>query len=198
MRWFIKFQYSIITGIICLAIGYFCGKELDYTCFTLNDEISVVDILTLLVTIFLAIYVGHVIEKVNESSRTEKTLIISSIERLDNISRDVANNFISGKIEYQIAASGLKKIGTGIQRIKKRAEMLGWKTQDEFDEILKKHRQLRNLTTDTPSTDNNDSNEIKVKQGMIEFSSNRTREIHNEFESFYLLLFELLIKINRN
>lgn len=54
---------NIIIYIIIFSIGCCCGKLIDWGYFVLNKEISIIDAISLFLTIGCAIYISKVLEK---------------------------------------------------------------------------------------------------------------------------------------
>lgn len=68
---------NIIIYIIIFSIGCCCGKLIDWGYFVLNKEISIIDAISLFLTIGCAIYISKVLEKEVQDVRIEKEMFIS-------------------------------------------------------------------------------------------------------------------------
>lgn len=87
-----KFVIGIILVLSGVAIGV--GINHYYPTFPIEDKINLVDLTTLLITIFLAIYIPVFFEKHMHNKRYEKDVIIRKIEGLQSTMKDV-NKFVT-------------------------------------------------------------------------------------------------------
>ena len=72
----------IIIGVILVIIGVVIGMGLQhyYPVFEFEDKIDIVGLATLIVTIFLAVYIPIFLERNMHNKRSEKDVIIRKIE----------------------------------------------------------------------------------------------------------------------
>ncbi len=80
-----------ILGIVMVAIGIAAGLAIAYyyPSIPFEEKINAVDLITLIVTIFLAVYIPIFLEKQMHSHRFEKDVIVRKIEGLQSTLRDV-------------------------------------------------------------------------------------------------------------
>jgi len=88
--------WLIPVAIVCITIGYFSTQ---YQYFDFDYTINLLDLLSLLATIFIGVSIAKKIQNSIESSRVEKTLIIDAIlelkQKLKLIAEKVDNRFFS-------------------------------------------------------------------------------------------------------
>jgi hypothetical protein len=80
-----------ILGFILVVVGTAIGLAIAhyYPSFPFEDKINAVDLINLLMTIFIAVYIPSFLEKQMHSQRFEKEVIIRKIEGLQATLRDV-------------------------------------------------------------------------------------------------------------
>src|SRR5690242_19245570 len=78
-------------GLILVAAGIAIGLAIAhyYPSFPFEDRINAIELITLIVTIFLAVYIPIFLEKQMHSHRFEKDVIVRKIEGLQSTLRDV-------------------------------------------------------------------------------------------------------------
>lgn len=78
-------------GLILVAVGIATGLAIAHYCPSIpfEDKINAVDLITLIVTIFLAVYIPIFLEKQMHSHQFEKDIIVRKIEGLQSTLRDV-------------------------------------------------------------------------------------------------------------
>lgn len=79
-----------LIALVLVAVGVAVGIAIrHYHFIPLEDKINIVDLATLLVTIFLAIYIPAFLDKQMQNSRYEKDVIIRKIEALQSSFKEV-------------------------------------------------------------------------------------------------------------
>lgn len=77
-------------ALVLVAVGVAVGIAIrHYHYIPLEDKINIIDLATLLVTIFLAIYIPAFLDKQLQNSRYEKDVIIRKIEALQSSFKEV-------------------------------------------------------------------------------------------------------------
>jgi hypothetical protein len=194
---------TIIKYIICFvvfSIGVILGKLSNWGYFELVKEISIIEALTLFVTIGLAIYVAKIVEKEVQNDRIEKELYIAKITELERLLNDFESlleekEIIYNKINSRIHSCRIKK-NSIFGNIKDNLKQLKISDIDLFEkEITNKINSLKRLLTETsavPST----TPELSVKKGIASFSTNRMIEICTEINAINENLFKMKVRIN--
>ena len=179
---------NIIIYIIIFSIGCCCGKLIDWGYFVLNKEISIIDAISLFLTIGCAIYISKVLEKemfISQVGNTESPLVelgnkLNSTTYTEVISLYSKSNITRHKL--------FKKIDSF-----KKSEF----KVDDIKEVLDtNYKRLKPLLTDT-SVMPKSPPDIEVKRGKITYSPERIVEIQENLQTIQDEFFKLKIIINR-
>lgn len=191
---------NIIIVILTFSIGATFGKLINWGYFELSKDISVVDALTLFVTIGAAIYITKIVEEEVQESRIEKDLFISKICELEanlKIIEDLIEekNGIFNKINSRFHKCRLVKKSI-FESINGNFKKDTSKSIEDFERrttiIL---NSLKRLLTDTPINITS-SSDITLLNGLVNYSSNRILEINIEINSLLEELFKLKVRLN--
>lgn len=100
-----------IIGVILVIVGVVIGMGLQhyYPLFSFEDKIDVVGLATLIVTIFLAVYIPIFLERNMHNKRSEKDVIIRKIEGLQGTIRTV-NHKVAECVQRQTVSSANKAL----------------------------------------------------------------------------------------
>jgi hypothetical protein len=146
-----------IIGIILVIAGVVIGMGLQhyYPLFSFEDKIDVVGLATLVVTIFLAVYIPIFLERNMHNKRSEKDVIIRKIEALQGTIRSV-NHAVAECVQKQTVSSTntyqliclFTTISNELDTIITLSEYCGKnKFKDDFDEIKSCRFQYRKMVT---------------------------------------------------
>lgn len=194
----LKNKYFYLWSIIFLLGGIAIGLP-----FTINDisiswKVELIDIISLVVTILLAIYVATSLESRVQDDRVEKELHIEQIRQIEQLICEIENLLRSDSIKYNEVISRISKI-----RIKKNnvfgalQECLpdkGSSFKDRIDNITQTIDSLKRLLTDTSVDSKTD---VVMKNGILTYSSTRTSDINNAICVLENELYRLKISLNR-
>jgi hypothetical protein len=171
-----------VTYFLVFAIGVTTGELIDWGYFELSKEISIIDAISLFVTIFLAIYIVKVVEKETQESRLEKELYITKISDLESLLNKIEDLVDEKDVKFQKINTRIHKcriikssIFSSIKESfkKNKAERFN-KMKEQFS--LHIYELKRKLTeTSVAKTDNPDVNLI---DGIVNYSDNRIQEIN--------------------
>lgn len=192
----IKIIYSS-SLIIALLSGIIIGKVINWPFFKVDERVNLVDIFSIIITLIIAYFIAKVIEKEKEDDRAEKNLIISKLTCSSNTIDDLSDQINKKEILYIDATSKIKKINLDIT-----CAFNGLKIStvtlenDERVEINKKIKKIKDLITDTPLSNQNKNESIKVENGVIKISNARAIEIESELGKLKNEIFLLQMKIN--
>ena len=186
-------KWLILVVCIAFAIGFTIGRITDWSYFIIDNEISVIDIVSLAVTSALAIYIAKIIEREKQNTQSAKQSYLDKLSQCElllfTITSLVEEKDISfGKVNSIIHFFRLKLNNT----IKNITEKDSHFKQIQIDKSLLdlKTKKLKGLLTNTP-IDKNDVSNICVRNGIIKYYSDaRILEINNvsvaiENELFY-------------
>lgn len=199
-----KSKHVITVCLLCASfvIGVVFGKLVDVKYFKVDENINIIDVISVAVTIFAAYIVTKVLDKEKQDNRTEKDLIIKRTEDIYQLIDDSNIRVVSGAIKYQEAASHFKRINVSLHCIYR----IMSNTKIETDEQLKlsifgSTKKLRDLLTDTPKITESDIQNSnlpnEVKDGMVHLTQNRIVEIETEYDKLRDNILLLQLAINK-
>src|SRR5258706_6320244 len=93
-----------------LSTGFVVGKIFSVSYFSIDTKINIIDVLSILTTLFAAYVLSTVIDKEKEDHRTEKDLILKRIEDIYQLIEDTNLKLTASTVPYQVAASKIKRI----------------------------------------------------------------------------------------
>lgn len=200
-----KISRTLFRIVLCLAIfgsGFIVGKLLNITYFTIEQDINLIDIVSICVTVFAAWYISGILETEKQDNRTEKDLIIRRTEDIYQLIDDSHQKVITGNIPFNEATSHLKRINVSIKGIYKILTKTGLTTEEDLKSQLQGNtRKLRDLLTNTPVIDSqqiqNSNLPVSVVNGIIHLNQNRIAEIEGEYDKLKDNILVLQISINK-
>lgn len=144
-------------GGILVIVGVVIGMGLQhyYPLFSFEEQIDIVSLATLVVTIFLAVYIPVFLERNMHNKRSEKDVIIRKIEGLQATIRTV-NHTVAECVQKQAVSTAntyqlislFTAISNELDTIITLSEHCGKnKFKDDFDEIKKCRFQYRKMVT---------------------------------------------------
>lgn len=198
MRSLLKNKHFYIYSCIILLLGIAIGIPFNIDGFSFNLKIELFDIISLIASIFLAIYVVSALERRVQDDRIEKELHIEQINQVEHILNELENLLLCENVTYNNINSRISKI-----RIKKnnifRAfnECLSKESHsliDTTNKISQRIDTLKRLLTDTSV---NKRNDVVMKGGVIKYSNKRVSDINNAICGLENDLYRLKITLNR-
>lgn len=187
----------LLFSIVGIIIGFALAKASLLDNIRISPEIPVFDIVTLVVTVILAIYVAQILERDVQNNQVSKAMYIAKIEQNENILSSL-NDYIG---QDTILLSKINNIlhryrttQNTIHTALKEKDKKG-KFNDDCNKIESETKELNKLLTMTP-IDNSDQSNITIRDGVITYSNNRVTEISTCLLKIDNLLFDLKHKIN--
>lgn len=191
-------KYFYLWLIIALLTGICIGLPFSIRDISVSWKIELFDLVSLLVTIILAIYVATSLERRVQDDRIEKELHIEQINQIEQILNELENILREEKIQYANVISRISKIrikkNNIVNAIKECLPELSSAIKDKTDTITQSIDSLKRLLTDT-SVDNN--TDVVMKDGILTYSFNRISDINNSICALENELYRLKIIINR-
>ena len=89
-----------ILWIVIFCVGICIGKLLNWGYFTLSKEVSIIDAITLFVTVGCAIFIAKVLEKEVQDDRIEKDLFLNQANQLETFLGEIEKNIESPDCLY--------------------------------------------------------------------------------------------------
>ena len=188
--------------LISIAFGYAIARFFDIPYFEVEKSIDISNIITLIVTVWLAILITTVFEKQNNDHRVEKDLIINRVGNVFNIVSSLQLELNTGKIYLTEASSSIKRINTSLKSTYTIVDKCHFDITDDIKEKIKNNlSDLRDALTNTPviSGDQLPSKDLPIKiiDSMVHYSKDRVSQIEVKFDILKDLLLELQIEINK-
>ena len=197
-----KLLSKISLYLIFVIFGIIIGKIISFPFFKISKEIDLINLLSIIVTIGLAILITTYFDKRKSDYRTEKDLIIKRVDDIYSICSVLQIEAISGKIPYTEAASSIKRINVSIKSVYSLINKSNINVDNETKQKFKKSlSELKDILTDTPMISEEEiaSSDIpiSVKNGVIHFNRERVSQIEFKFDKLKDLLLEWQILINK-
>lgn len=193
---------KIIIAILLLLLGVIIGKFINFPHFVISKDIDLINILSIIVTIGLAVAITTFFDKRKSDYRTEKDLIIKRVDDIYNICSILQTEAISGNIEYTEAAYSIKRINVAINSVYALINMSNFNVEDGTKNNFKTSiSELKDILTNTPKISEKEVElseiPISVKNGVIHFNRERISQIEMKFDKLKNLLLEWQIMINK-
>lgn len=191
---------KIIISLALIGFGWVFGQYLEgISFFTYSYEISLIDVISLIVTALMAWYVSRILEKNIQDKRIEKDLILSKIDEVDQaINSLISLNSSESIVSYVEVVHVLKKSKKWSARfwsiIEQKYKGLSDKEKGNYTSMLNKMQEANRLCTYTPPTGIDEN--ILIVSGEIIYSNARKYEIDIKLESIRDDLIEFKMKVN--
>ena len=197
------FWVKLILLFIGIIIGWTAYAILsDYSIFVLENEISISDVLAIIIDIALACFVIKSIDKGLQNNRVEKDIFISELnsilEILNCLERKCAydNNLSFGVTVYDIERS--KKIFLGLWAILGDRESVFCKNHDKNKlSILNEVRKLNSILTDSQYDSDKSIRPVIIKRNVIHLNGTLKPLIGQIITSIKEDIIRLKIDINQ-
>lgn len=191
-----------ILSLALVALGILIGKFYNFPHFEISKSIDLISLLSIIVTVGLAIIITVHFDKRKSDNRVEKDLILRRVDNVYEITTELQKESISGTILYTEAASSIKRISTAMQSIYKTVDKCAFSIKDDIKGSIKTAiGDLRDILTDTPKVSEeqiqNSDLPIEVKDGVIHYNRQRIAQIEAKFDVLKDTLLELEIRINK-
>ena len=161
------------------------------------EEISIIDAISLFLTIGCAIYISKVLEKEVQDVRIEKEMFISQVGNTESPLVELGNKLNS--TTYTEVISLYSKSNITRHKLFKKIDSFK-KSEFKVDDIKEvldtNYKRLKPLLTDT-SVMPKSPPDIEVKRGKITYSPERIVEIQENLQTIQDEFFKLKIIINR-
>ncbi|MDR1940807.1 MAG: hypothetical protein LBQ47_00570 [Endomicrobium sp.] len=185
---------NLFVGVICFILGRLSVNFPGISYFSLDKSVNIVELISILFTGIIAIFITLKLERYVTNKRVEKELYIAKISEIEKLLDDVDDLLKEKNPSYRKISSinaflRIKKqsIFNNIQNFKPIK-----KIYREYDTYLADHiKILKPLLTATSK----DSGLI-VNKDKCEYNNERIIEIQKELTSIKEKLFEFKVKIN--
>lgn len=192
-KWFYIICFIAFLGGICVGLPF------NIDGFTFSWKVELFDIVTLMATIILAIYVATSLESKVQDDRIEKELHIVQISQIETLLDEIEHLLRSEQIIYKDVIYRIstirKKKNNIFSSINEEGNANNKIPQENTTKISSAIDNLKRLLTDT-SVDN--ASEVTMRDGILSYSSERLSKINHEIDTLENDLFRLKIIINRS
>jgi len=193
-------QFGIYVTLI--VFGYAISRFVNLPHFEVSKTIDISNVITLIVTAWLAILISTVFEKQNNDNRIEKNLIITRVDNVFDMAASLQLESNSGTIHLTEASSSIKRINSSLISIYKIVDKCQFSITDDIKERIKNNiSDLRSFLTNTPViTDEELTSKdlpIKIKDSIVHYNKDRISQLEVKFDELKDLLLELQIEINK-
>lgn len=192
---------SIIFQIIILSVGITIGKLFDWGYFELSKEISIIDALTLLSTLGVAIYITKTLEKEVNDNRIEKDLFLAKIGEIEQTLIKIEELIELENCQFSIVNNKIhscRRIKTSV--FKSVSDVFSKKVSKTISDIeslvTNDMNTLKRLLTETPLANSGIQAQIHLKNGIATYAQSRQLEIIIKINSIKENLFKLKVRIN--
>lgn len=193
---------NTVIYVVIFSIGCCIGKLFNYGYFVLDNEISIIDAISLFATIGCAIYITKVLEKGVQEDRIEKNIFIEQLESIEKYLCKIDDKLDTDCILYRDMVSmhsqANKQRHKFFTRVKKHKgswskNSIVIKCEETLDLNFKL---LKPLLTDTP-VNKKTTRHITSKGGKMTYSEERLVEIRETLQAINDDLFTLKMLINK-
>ena len=187
----------ILFILIFFVIGFTIGRITDWSYFVFDNKISVIDVLSLAITSFLAIYIAKIIEREKQNAQSAKQSYIDKLIQCEQLLFTITNlieekNVSYGKINNTVHIFRMKLNNT-IEYITEKDDHF---KNFEIDKNMleNKTKELKDLLTNTP-IDKTDNSNIVIRNNKVTYSEKRVLDINKVSASIENELFNIRNKI---
>lgn len=189
--------FGFVAGVIFIII--FKKYSTLYFANDVSFEINPMEILSIGVNIFLAIYITRTLSKKNDQEKSEKELIINYLKDFQLEYNTKTNKLLECEdFETPLTNSCFKILRTRVNSILALAEenSIIANNDETASKIRQKISEIWELFTDTPRTANSRANQA-TKDGIQTLRLEKIGKIEAASIDFDKLIFQLAMKINR-
>lgn len=188
-QWFVYFAI--------FGIGVTIGDCINWGYFELDKSISIIDALTLFITVGITLYIATILDRKFKNEQQESDLIVEQISDVSALLKEI-DALIRKESSYNEVNLKIHCIGLVKQTLFEFMKRSNDKNSvDFFEKIFKeKQKKVKDLLTNTP-IDKNDLSKISMKKGVVKYTDERIIEIITEIYSFRTELFKLKLFVTK-
>ena len=189
---------KIAIAIVIFALGWVVGLFAEnWSWFVFSNEVSLLDVISLVITTAIGLYVAVVIQNNLESKRAEKEIIYGQFnfveQYLAELRSEVSKEQAEGSNDIVAKIGGCRKFWSKIVTlIKEKYGIDLSKYNINPNEFIK----LNQLCTSTPIIGVQD-NSVLAQDGMVSYSETRKNEIYSEIDRIRMTIVDLKLLINQ-
>ena len=186
-------------SIIILAFFFdaFNFKDLNIT---YDWNIPIIDIIGFIITICLALYIAHVVERGREKHKADTEILIDIVRSLTKECELVSYRIYENNLGYIQASALSKRITTQISNLKGILQRLSVESEginNTLNSISHSNRMLPKLLTEIVYQENDPNNYLEVEDDLItKIAPARVGRIQKALDNLRGKLYALRIEIN--
>lgn len=189
---------KIAVAIVIFALGWVVGLFAEnWSWFEFSNEVSILDVISLVITTAIGLYVAVVIQNNLENKRAEKEIIYGQFNFVEQylleLRTEVSKEQTEGSNDIVAKIGGCRKFWNKIVTLIK----------DKYGIDLSKHNinpnefiKLNQLCTSTPIIGVQD-NSVLAQDGKVTYSETRRNEIYSEIDRIRITIVDLKLLINQ-
>lgn len=188
----------LILCTLAFLMGCLVGKMVHLHIVNFQREVSPVHALSVLGTIFVAVFVAVLIDRNKSKDRNEKELFLRRVDAIAEIADGLHESVVTGEIKLIEATSKIKRIKSSIRCIFTALKTANLSIKTKDFEMLQIAKELNFLMTYTPPKGKAKTTDtpIQVTKSVCRYSATRTTEIEAEVERLKNCLFGIQIEVN--
>ena len=189
---------KIVVAIVIFALGWVVGLFAEnWSWFEFSNEVSLLDVISLVITTAIGLYVAVVIQNNIENKRAEKEIIYGQFnfveQYLSELRYEVSKEHAESSNDIVAKIGGCRKFWSKIVTLIK----------DKYGIDLSKYNinpnefiKLNQLCTSTPIIGDKD-NSVIAQDGKVTYSETRRNEIYSEIDRIRMTIVDLKLLINQ-
>lgn len=189
----------LVEGVLIVVIAFLLNALiLNNFDFQYKFEISLTEIIGLLLTIILALYLAHVVEAGREQKKAIESIICNIIQSLLSECDEIQQNVYKNNLCYLQAIAFSKKVFLSSKDIRDVMQKAGV-ANNEADRLLRKLSQvsqLKKVLSDIVYRDNDPNKYMEVKDNMCDISPFRAGQIQTKLSSVKKDLYNIWLGIS--
>ena len=200
-----KIIVIVISFIIGIVLGWIaCLLFEDYSFLTLERDVSLMDIFTVLIDLFIAAIVVSVVEKGLQNKRVEKDIYIAELNSIINILEPLGDKCATDKpLSYNVTEYDIGRMRKGFirlwQMIEERESQFLKKQNEKKEQFTNLIRTLSTLLTDSDEYNRVEDSYhcVRVTKGTIYLNNSIKPVIDGTITSIKDIILKLKIDINQ-
>lgn len=195
-----KREYKWVFFLIVFFVGCCIGKLLNWGYFIIDKDVSIIEAISLFVSVGCALYIAKTIETERESQRFEKDIFIEQLvlaeKPLLTLEEEIKIQSTYSDIIYSFTSSKIKSRKL-FERLDVYLDETRKKRIIEYKErILSNLNELKPLLTDTPISQVG-TPDITMKRGKVHYGQQRQIEIREKLQFLFDDFFAIKVLVNR-
>ena len=180
-----------VLGIAFGSVGNWCGLS-----FKTTIDFNLFDVISMTVTVALAIYIADVIESDIQKSQVGKSIWVNRFETIETLCNKLSDNLLQKDIDYLIVVNINHHLRSKLTHIKEsfKERNIGLEDDKDFILLMKNIKKLKDLLTNTP-IDKKDVSKIEMRNGIVKYSSARISEIQQLIHRIDNNIFQIKLKL---